>query len=256
MAMVTPLRLQLRVPSAAVTTAVRKPSPLAPFLDFPPIPRGLRLGAVYSGFSGGDLFLISLRGRRRQSRAAGAPTDARCCSTTAGSGSSWWEDFRVSRSAFPATRLSDVIWPSAGAFLAMALLGKMDQMIAPTGLSFTIAPLGAVCAVLFATPATPGARKYNMFMAQIGCAAFGVLALYLFGPGWLARSTALAASVAFMIATHSVHPPAAGLPIMFIDGAKFHSLHFWYILFPGATGCILLCLIQELVDYLKENYKF
>lgn len=50
-------------------------------------------------------------------------------------------------------------------------------------------------------------QKYNMFMAQIGCAAFGVLALYLFGPGWLARSTALAASVAFMIATNSIHPP-------------------------------------------------
>lgn len=50
----------------------------------------------------------------------------------------------------------------AGAFLAMALLGKMDQMIAPTGLSFTIAPLGAVCAVLFATPSTPGARVWTV----------------------------------------------------------------------------------------------
>lgn len=113
-AMVTPLRLQLQVPSAAVTAAVRKPSPLSPFLDSPGIPRGLRLGAVYSGFNGGDPFLISLRWNRRQSRAGSAPAGARCCSTTAGSGSSWWEDFRASRSAFPATRLSDVIWPSAG----------------------------------------------------------------------------------------------------------------------------------------------
>uniref|UniRef100_A0A1D1Y4D3 Transmembrane protein DDB_G0273707/DDB_G0273361 n=1 Tax=Anthurium amnicola TaxID=1678845 RepID=A0A1D1Y4D3_9ARAE len=151
---------------------------------------------------------------------------------------------------------TELCWCWAGAFVAMALLGRMDRMIAPTGLSFTVAPLGAVCAVLFATPTTPGARKYNVFMAQIGCAAFGVLALSLFGPGWLARSTALAASIAFMIMTRSIHPPAASLPIMFIDGAKFHNLHFWYALFPGATGCILLCLIQELVAYMKENYKF
>nr|CAN66700.1 hypothetical protein VITISV_003690 [Vitis vinifera] len=89
----------------------------------------------------------------------------------------------------------------------MAILGKMDQTLASKGISMTIAPLGAVCAVLFATPSSPAARKYNMFMAQIGCAAIGVLAFSLLGPGWLARSTALGASIAFMIYTRSTHPP-------------------------------------------------
>ncbi|XP_051116652.1 uncharacterized protein LOC127241577 isoform X2 [Andrographis paniculata] len=125
-----------------------------------------------------------------------------------------------------APSLSDVVWPSAGAFAAMALLGKIDQILAPKGISMTIAPLGAVCAVLFATPSSPGARKYNMFMAQIGCAAIGVLAFTILGPGWVARSAALAAAVAFMIATRSVHPPAASLPLLFIDGAKLHGLNF------------------------------
>ncbi|GMY15686.1 transmembrane protein DDB_G0273707/DDB_G0273361-like isoform X2 [Fagus crenata] len=152
--------------------------------------------------------------------------------------------------------LSDLLWPSAGAFAAMAILGKLDQILAPRGISMTIAPLGAVTAVLFATPSSPAARKYNMFMAQIGCAAIGVLAFSIFGAGWLARSTALAASIAFMIYTGATHPPAASLPILFIDGAKLHHLNFWYALFPGATGCILLCLIQEMVLYLKDNFKF
>lgn len=44
-------------------------------------------------------------------------------------------------------------------------------------------------------------------MAQIGCAAIGVLAFSIFGAGWLARSTALAASIAFMIYTGATHPP-------------------------------------------------
>ncbi|XP_022137446.1 uncharacterized protein LOC111008888 [Momordica charantia] len=152
--------------------------------------------------------------------------------------------------------LSDILWPSAGAFAAMAMLGKMDQILAQKGLSMTIAPLGAVCAVLFATPSAPAARKYNIFMAQIGCAAIGVAAFTLLGPGWLARSSALAASMAFMICTGSTHPPAASLPILFIDGAKLQHLNFWYALFPGAAGCILLCLIQEIVVYLKEKFKF
>ncbi|XP_015886293.2 uncharacterized protein LOC107421549 [Ziziphus jujuba] len=167
----------------------------------------------------------------------------------------FWDGWKPDKaSASPS--LSDILWPSAGAFVAMAMLGKMDQMLAPKGISMTIAPLGAVSAVLFATPSSPAARKYNMFVAQIGCAAMGVVALSIFGPGWLARSTALAASIAFMIFTRSAHPPAASLPILFIDGAKFHQLNFWYTLFPGAAGCVLLCLIQELVSYFKDNFKF
>ncbi|PON86045.1 HPP [Trema orientale] len=166
-----------------------------------------------------------------------------------------WDGWKPEK-ASSAPSLSDILWPSAGAFAAMAILGKLDQILTPRGVSMTIAPLGAVCAVLFATPSSPAARKYNMFMAQIGCAAIGVLAFSVFGPGWLARSTALAASIAFMIYTRSAHPPAASLPILFIDGAKFHQLNFWYALFPGAAGCILLCLIQELVLYLKNNLKF
>ncbi|CAN6303998.1 unnamed protein product [Urochloa humidicola] len=152
--------------------------------------------------------------------------------------------------------ISDVLWPSAGAFLAMAVLGKMDQVMAFKGVSMTIAPLGAVCCVLFSAPGSPAAKKYNMFVAQIGCAALGVLALSLFGPGWLARSAALSACIAFMTITGSTHPPAASLPLLFIDGPKFHNLQYWYALFPGAAGCVVLCLIQEVVVYLKKNFKF
>ena len=128
--------------------------PPSPSLKLPPIHR--------------QLFIIPLRGKRNQSRTT------TCCSAAAGS--SWWEKLKAVD-----TSLSDVVWPSAGkqistiagkfqlfegvlivcnegAFLAMAVLGKMDQIIAPSGLSLTVAPLGAVSTVLFATPAAPGAR--------------------------------------------------------------------------------------------------
>ncbi|GLJ45275.1 hypothetical protein SUGI_0952910 [Cryptomeria japonica] len=151
---------------------------------------------------------------------------------------------------------SDIVWPAAGAFVAMSIMGHVDKMIAPKGLQLTIAPFGAVCAVLFSTPAAPAARKYNMFVSHIGCALLGVIALTIFGSGWIARSVALAASVAFMLYTGSLHPPAAGLPLLLIDAPKFQHLHWWYSIFPGAAGCILLCLLQEVVTFLKSNYKF
>ncbi|KAK9114087.1 hypothetical protein Syun_020884 [Stephania yunnanensis] len=158
---------------------------------------------------------------------------------------SQWDSWKPEKSA-AAPSLSDILWPSAGAFAAMALLGKIDQLLTPKGVSATIAPLGAVCAVLFATPSSPGARKYNMFMAQIGCAAIGVLAFTVFGPGWLARSAGLATAIGFMISTRSVHPPAASLPLLFIDAVKLQKLNFWYAVFPGAASCVLLCLIVSI----------
>ncbi|KAK9925949.1 hypothetical protein M0R45_023206 [Rubus argutus] len=170
-------------------------------------------------------------------------------------GAPLWDTWKPDK-ASSAPSLSDIIWPSAGAFAAMAILGRIDELLRPKGISMTIAPLGAVCAVLFATPTSPGARKYNVFMSQIGCAAIGVVALSVLGPGWVARSCALAASIAFMIYTRSTHPPAASLPILFIDGAKLHHLSFGYALFPGAAGCIILCLIQAMVLHLKDNFKF
>lgn len=168
------------------------------------------------------------------------------------SGSGWWDNLRGGSRPLS----SDVVWPAAGAFVAMAIMELIDIMIAPKGLKLTIAPFGAVCAVLFTAPTSPAAQKYNMFVSHIGCAALGVIALAVFGPGWVARSVALAASVAFMIYSGSFHPPAAGLPILFIDGPKFQHLQWWYSIFPGAAGCILLCLMQELVTFLKKNYKF
>ena len=56
---------------------------------------------------------------------------------------------------------------NAGAFAAMALLGRLDQMVAHRGLSFTIAPLGAVCAVLFTAPTSPAAQvHFNFSIAE------------------------------------------------------------------------------------------
>ncbi|CAH2064968.1 unnamed protein product [Thlaspi arvense] len=166
-----------------------------------------------------------------------------------------WESWKPDKTTV-APSLSDVIWPAAGAFAAMAIMGRIDQTLSPKGISMSVAPLGAVSAILFTTPSAPAARKYNIFMAQIGCSAIGVLALSIFGPGWLARSTALAASIAFMVIARANHPPAASLPLLFIDGAKLQKLNFWYALFPGAAACILLCFLQEIVGYLKENLKF
>ncbi|KAK2436858.1 Integral membrane HPP family protein [Trifolium repens] len=90
----------------------------------------------------------------------------------------------------------------------------------------------SVSAILLATPQAPSAQKYNMLMAQIGCAAIGVLAFTLFGPGWLAKGASVAACVAYMIYTDTIHPPAR---------SRMHSTLF------HSRGCSI---------YMKKNFKF
>jgi len=48
----------------------------------------------------------------------------------------------------------------------MAILGKLDQILTPKGLSITVAPLGAVSALLFATPAAPSARVLLLLLVH------------------------------------------------------------------------------------------
>ncbi|KAK1284011.1 hypothetical protein QJS10_CPB21g00289 [Acorus calamus] len=107
----------------------------------------------------------------------------------------------------------------------MAIMGRVDQMVmAQKGISMTIAPFGAVCAVLFSAPSSPAARceihgnakqRFCVVDAEVQhvCGADRMRSHGSAGTGavWarrLARSSALAASIAFMIITRSSHPPA------------------------------------------------
>lgn len=72
-------------------------------------------------------------------------------------------------------------------------------------------------------------QKYNMLMAQIGCATIGVLAFIIFGPGLLAKSVSVAACVAYMIYTDTVHP-------------------------PGIFALILLCCLRQVSSSSLQHY--
>lgn len=80
-------------------------------------------------------------------------------------------------------------------------------------------------------------QKYNMFMAQIGCAAIGVVAYTLFGPGWLARSAGLAACIAYMIWTRAVHPPGT-----FLIPIYAHTLSYFCIQPKLSLVPFILCM--------------
>lgn len=149
-----------------------------------------------------------------------------------------------------------MIWTGLGMFVAFAGFAYFDHLLKPHGLALGIGPLAAVCTILLALPQAPAAKKWNVIVSHIGCAVISVLVLSLWGPTWFARCLGIAASVVFMQFTDCIHPPAAGLPLVLVDGPKFHSLNWAYVAFPGLLGCVWLFLVQAVVFKLKERFKF
>ncbi|CAI5496520.1 unnamed protein product [Closterium sp. Naga37s-1] len=145
---------------------------------------------------------------------------------------------------------------TAGAFVSFAGFALADHLLQSHGLTVSLGSFGAVCCLLFASPQAAVSQRKTILIAHVGTALIGVALFCLLGPSWLAKATAVAASIAFMQFTNSVHPPAAGLPLIFLDAPKFHRLKWWYPLFPGLVGCLWLFLVQEGILFLKEKVVF
>ncbi|CAI5496183.1 unnamed protein product, partial [Closterium sp. Naga37s-1] len=139
--------------------------------------------------------------------------------------------------------ISDLVWPAVGAFVSFAGFALADHLLQSHGLTVSLGSFGAVCCLLFAAPQAAVSQRKTILIAHVGTALIGVALFCLLGPSWLAKATAVAASIAFMQFTNSVHPPAAGLPLIFLDAPKFHRLKWWYPLFPGLVGCLWLFLV-------------
>ncbi|GJP47444.1 hypothetical protein CLOM_g6630 [Closterium sp. NIES-68] len=193
-------------------------------------------------------------------RAQGPTTAAAAAAADAAGAPEFSELASIAQSAPPEAEkkqpISDLVWPAVGAFVSFAGFALADHLLQSHGLTVSLGSFGAVCCLLFALPQAPVSQRKTILIAHAGTALIGVALFCLLGPSWLAKATAVAASIAFMQFTNSVHPPAAGLPLIFLDAPKFHRLKWWYPLFPGLVGCLWLFLVQEVILLLKDNVKF
>lgn len=73
-------------------------------------------------------------------------------------------------------------------------------------------------------------------MATMAASFIVVALIKCFGASLWVRSLALASCLALMMASGSVHPPAAGAVMAVIDSAKLQSLGFAFVLYPTLVG--------------------
>ena len=106
---------------------------------------------------------------------------------------------------------------------ALAFLGRsLDVML-------LLGSFGASCVLLFVYPDAPFAQPMNVVGGHVICTVVGLAASHWIGPQPWVLALAVGCSIAAMMATRTVHPPAGSNPVIVFLG---HS--GWGFLDPGS----------------------
>jgi CBS-domain-containing membrane protein len=128
-----------------------------------------------------------------------------------------------------------------GGFLAIGALALLGSHL---DVALLLGSFGASCVLLFGYPEAPFAQPMNVIGGHAICTVIGLAALHWLGPQPWALALAVGGSIAAMMATRTVHPPAGSNPVIVFLG---HSA-WGFLLFPVISGALLLVLIGWLYN--------
>jgi CBS-domain-containing membrane protein len=144
------------------------------------------------------------------------------------------EKFRSDRGRLPrrpAARL--VVRAFAGSALTIALLaGLADQQ----SVALVIGSFGGSCLLVFGYPDIPFSQPRNVVVGHVLGSVIGLTFLGLFGVHWWAVALAVGTTIALMMWTRTVHPPAGSNPVI-----VFLAMPAWsFVWYPTLAGALLI----------------
>ena len=110
-------------------------------------------------------------------------------------------------------RIRDLSWSVAGASIGIAIA---LWLVADERSPFLLASLGGSTVFLFALTETEAAQPRALFGGHLGGALIGILAFRFFGDALWVSVFAVVLTMAFMIITRTVHPPAGANPLFMV----------------------------------------
>jgi CBS-domain-containing membrane protein len=97
---------------------------------------------------------------------------------------------------------------------------------------------GASCVLVVGYPEAPFAQPMNVIGGHVICTVIGLAALHCIGPQPWSLAFAVGFSIAAMMATRTVHPPAGSNPVIVFLG---HA-GWGFFLFPVFIRALILVL--------------
>jgi CBS-domain-containing membrane protein len=143
------------------------------------------------------------------------------------------------RPAHPGIRA--VLLGGLGGFLAIGALALLSTNL---HLMLLLGSFGASCVLVFGYPEAPFSQPVNVIAGHMICTLIGLAALHWLGPQPWALALAVGCSIAAMMATRTVHPPAGSNPvIVFLAHAGWS-----FLIFPVLTGALILVFVGWLYN--------
>ncbi|MEN8174038.1 MAG: HPP family protein [Chloroflexota bacterium] len=149
----------------------------------------------------------------------------------------------------PAPKLRTVALAWIGGALTISVLSGLEDLLA---LSLILGSFGASCVLVFGFPDVPFSQPRNVVAGHFLSSLTGLVFLTLFGPHWWALALAVGTTIAVMMLTRTVHPPAGSNPvIIFLTQPAWSFL--WFPTFSGALVLVVVALFYNNVSR-SEGY--
>ena len=134
-----------------------------------------------------------------------------------------------------------VLLGGLGGFLAIAALAFLGRGF---DVLLLLGSFGASCVLLFGFPDAPFSQPMNVIGGHVLCTAVGLAALHFIGPQPWSLALAVGCSIAAMMVTRTVHPPAGSNPVIVFLGHAGWGFFF----LPVLSGALILVLIAWLYN--------
>ncbi len=156
----------------------------------------------------------------------------------------------------PVTSKTQILWSWIGAFIGISAVSMITQFaLEGTSLTLIIGSFGASAVLIYGAEDSPLAQPKNLIGGHILSAIVGVTIFQLLpNQLWLASPLAVATAIALMQFTGTLHPPGGATALIaVIGGDNIHQLGYTYVLFPVATGALLMLTIALAVNKLAQG---
>lgn len=123
-----------------------------------------------------------------------------------------------------------------GGFLAIAIIALLAQSLQ---VALVLGSFGASCVLMFGYPDVPLSQPRNVIVGHVLSTVIGLAFVHFCGPHWWSVALAVGTSIAAMMITRTVHPPAGSNPVI-----VFLMQPGWeFALFPTLIGAAILVLV-------------
>jgi len=157
----------------------------------------------------------------------------------------------------PRKPFSSIAWSWLGGFLGIYLVSLLNQYIFSdiSNHLFLVGSFGASAVLIYGAPQADFSQPRNLVGGHIISAFIG-MTIYQFISLDVALLGALAVSLSIVVMhfTRTIHPPGGATALIAVIGsAEVHDLGYLYVVYPIASGSLILLVIALAVNNLSSD---